>query len=147
MEIKFKEHNKSLIEADLQEYKARPIELDDKGKPVFPSIELWGTVYTDKEAAGKALIESCKTAIKTNAYSFTNVGRYQGFELNIGYDPMKSMYLAQLVGNYYYQTELGTSESGITFEHQEKDGVIAVKINRCDSEKVHALLEKKEVFP
>ena len=110
--ISYMEHNKELIEDDIQDYKARPVKLDDKGKPVFPSIELFGKVYTDKEEAGKALIEACKTAVKANAFGFTNIGHYQGMELNIGYEPMNRVYIAQLVGHEEYQTELGASESG-----------------------------------
>ncbi|MCR5109313.1 MAG: DEAD/DEAH box helicase family protein [Ruminococcus sp.] len=55
---------KADIEADIKEFSSRPVKLDDKGKPVFPSIELFGKVYTDKEEAGKALIDSCKAAVK-----------------------------------------------------------------------------------
>ena len=112
MKIKTYTELKANIEADIQAYKARPVELDDKGKPVFPSIELYGTVYKDKEAAGKALIEACKKAVKLNFSGYTEVGSYQGFKLNIGFEPMNRIYVAQLKGNSDYRAELGASESG-----------------------------------
>jgi len=229
---------KADIEADIKEFSSRPVKLDDKGKPVFPSIELFGKVYTDKEEAGKALIDSCKAAVKQNFSGYTEIGKYQGFQVNIGYEPMNRIYVAQLKGHSEYKVELGASESGnftrldnllhgmddrlknvclqlerlknelseaqtqidapfpheeelaakskrldeltkqlesaadeksaselaeivdpyyiqvdsdaaceklkesgITFEKQEKDGVIAVKINRCDTDKVHQIIE------
>ena len=236
--IKFNELLISNIEKDIKSYSERPIVLDDKGKPVFPSIELFGKVYTDKEEAGKALIEACKQAARADISKNVEVGSYQGFKLNIGYEPMNRVYVATLSGSASYKTELGGSESGnftrldnalsgmedkltaakqqlerlqnqleeamaqldtpfpheeelqakskrldeltkqlesaadekpaselaeivdpyyiqvdsdtafeklkesgITFEKQEKDGIIAVKINRCDTDKVHQILE------
>lgn len=112
MKIKTYQDLKTNIEADIQEYKARPVELDDKGKPVFPSIELGGKVYKDKETAGKALIDACKSAVKVNFSGYTEVGSYQGFKLNIGYEPMNRLYVAQLKGHSEYRAELGASESG-----------------------------------
>jgi archaellum component FlaC len=111
-EIKYMEHNKELIEDDIQDYKARPVQLDDKGKPVFPSIELFGKVYTDKEEAGKALIEACRQAARADITRNVEVGSYQGFKLNIGYEPMNKVYVATLSGAATYKTELGSSESG-----------------------------------
>ena len=112
MKIKTYKELKTNIEADIQDFKARPVTLDDKGKPVFSSIELYGKVYTDKEVAGKALIEACKKAVKTNFSGYTEVGSYQGFKLNIGFEPMNRIYVAQLKGHSDYRAELGASESG-----------------------------------
>ena len=112
MKIKTYKELKTNIEADIQDFKARPVTLDDKGKPVFSSIELYGKVYTDKEVAGKALIEACKKAVKTNFSGYTEVGSYQGFKLNIGFEPMNHIYVAQLKGHSDYRAELGASESG-----------------------------------
>lgn len=110
--IKFSELLISNIEKDIKAYGERPIVLDDKGKPVFPSIELFGKVYTDKDEAGKALIEACKQAARADITRNVEVGSYQGFKLNIGYEPMNRVYVATLSGSASYKTELGGSESG-----------------------------------
>ena len=110
--IKFSELLISNIEKDIKAYNERPIVLDDKGKPVFPSIELFGKVYTDKDEAGKALIEACKQAARADITRNVEVGSYQGFKLNIGYEPMNRVYVATLSGSATYKTELGGSESG-----------------------------------
>ena len=110
--IKFSELLISNIEKDIKAYSERPIVLDDKGKPAFPSIELFGKVYTDKDEAGKALIEACKQAARADITRNVEVGSYQGFKLNIGYEPMNRVYVATLSGSASYKTELGGSESG-----------------------------------
>ena len=58
--------------------------------------------------------------------------------------------VAEIVDPYYIQVNSESAieklkESGITFEKQEKDGVIAVKINRNDKDKVHQLLDNAKV--
>ena len=110
--IKFSEQLISNIEKDIKAYNERTIVLDDKGKPVFPSIELFGKVYTDKEDAGKALIEACKQAARADISKNVEVGNYQGYKLSIGYEPMNRVYVATLSGAAAYKTELGGSESG-----------------------------------
>ena len=110
--IKFSELLISNIEKDIKAYSERPIVLDDKGKPAFPSIELFGKVYTDKDEAGKALIEACRQAARADITRNVEVGSYQGFKLNIGYEPMNKVYVATLSGSATYKTELGGSESG-----------------------------------
>lgn len=110
--IKFSELLISNIEKDIKAYNERTIVLDDKGKPVFPSIELFGKVYTDKEEAGKALIEACKQAARADISKNVEVGSYQGYKLSIGYEPMNRVYIATLSGAAAYKTELGGSESG-----------------------------------
>ena len=110
--IKFSELLISNIEKDIKAYNERTIVLDDKGKPAFPSIELFGKVYTDKDEAGKALIEACRQAARADITRNVEVGSYQGFKLNIGYEPMNKVYVATLSGSSSYKTELGSSESG-----------------------------------
>ena len=110
--IKFSENLISNIEKDIKAYSERPIVLDDKGKPAFPSIELFGKVYTDKDEAGKALIEACRQAARADITRNVEVGSYQGFKLKIGYEPMNKVYVATLSGAAEYKTELGGSESG-----------------------------------
>lgn len=110
--IKFSELLISNIEKDIKAYSERPIVLDDKGKPAFPSIELFGKIYTDKDEAGKALIEACRQAARADITRNVEVGSYQGFKLNIGYEPMNRVYVVTLSGSATYKTELGGSESG-----------------------------------
>ena len=227
------------IKKDIQAYDAIPKQVDEKGKAVFPSIELEGKVYTSKEDAGKALIESCRHAIEKDYTNTTVIGSYQGFVLKAGYDPLNKAFSAVLEGAEKHITSLGTSESGnftrldnllnsmperlerseqqlenlkhqleeakeqlkapfpheeelaakskrleeltkilesaadeptvaeivdpyyiqvnsesaieklkesgITFEKQEKDGIIAIKVNRSDTDKVHNILDNAKV--
>lgn len=97
---------------DIELFKAQPVQLDEKGKPVFPSITLNGKKYTDKEEAGKALIEACKKAVKQDLSKAVEIGSYQGFKLSVGYDPLNQAYAAILEGAAKHKNNLGSSESG-----------------------------------
>ena len=97
---------------DIEHFKEQPIQLDEKGKIVFPSITLYGKKYTDKEEAGKALIEACKKAVKQDLSKAVEVGSYRGFKLSIGYNPLNQAYAAILEGTAKHKNDLGNSESG-----------------------------------
>lgn len=112
MKIKEREEFIKNVEKDIAAYRSRPIPTNEKGKPVFPSIELNGKVYTDKEEAGKALIETCRKAVIGNVGHRIEIGSYQGFKLTVGFDPLNGMYTATLQGAAAHRTELGSSESG-----------------------------------
>ncbi len=58
--------------------------------------------------------------------------------------------VAEIVDPYYIQVNSESAieklkESGITFEKQEKDGIIAIKVNRSDTDKVHNILDNAKV--
>ena len=55
-------------------------------------------INSHKDEAGKALIEACKQAARADITRNVEVGSYQGFKLNIGYEPMNRVYVATLSG-------------------------------------------------
>ena len=75
----------------------------------FNPMELNGAVYTDKEQAGKRLIEICKS---TNSASEVPIGNYRGFDMSIYYEPFYLKYMMALKGSLSYSIELGTDTFG-----------------------------------
>ena len=61
----------------------------------FVGITLQGKHYTDKEAAGKAIIQFCTTAATTEPQ---DIGAYRGFGVSIYYDAGKNQYRLSLKG-------------------------------------------------
>jgi hypothetical protein len=46
-------------------------------------MEILGTFHAEKEAAGKALLEACKTVTATKAQDGHSLGSYRGFPLSL----------------------------------------------------------------
>lgn len=81
------------------------------GEKVFNGMQINETLYgqLDKEAAGKALLTSCKS-IKDSKER--NIGVYRGFNLSIKYDVFFNNYYAHLKGAVDHQVELGSDVYG-----------------------------------
>ena len=78
-------------------------------KDGFSPMEIRGKTYTEKEAAGTALIEICGTVTGSEQ---VRIGTYRGFGLSISFSPISQNYQAMLKGALSHQTSLGTDVHG-----------------------------------
>lgn len=70
----------------------------------FYPMELDGVVYDEKEAAGKALLESCKGS---KGREPRKVGSYRGFDIEIEFDSFTSQFNAHLKNSLTHKVALG----------------------------------------
>jgi len=75
----------------------------------FVGITLQGKHYTDKEAAGKAIIQFCTTTATTEPQ---DMGAYRGFGVSICYDAGKNQYRLSLKGTLSHSIFLGADAIG-----------------------------------
>lgn len=75
----------------------------------FSFMEIKGRVYTDKEEAGKALLESCKTI--GNSLS-QEIGSYRGFKMILNYDVFNNEFNVDLRNAMSHRTILGNDVYG-----------------------------------
>lgn len=68
-----------------------------------------GTAHGDKAEAGRAVLDFAKTLTSPSSVP---LGRYRGFALEIGFDPMSRKFEASVVGARTYKAQLGTDEAG-----------------------------------
>lgn len=64
MKIQYLKNEIKDITSDIEKAKKSPITYDSDGKAVFPSIEINGKIFAEKEEAGKALIEVFQAAVE-----------------------------------------------------------------------------------
>jgi hypothetical protein len=75
----------------------------------FPGMTIDGVTYTEKEPAGKALLEACKS-ITEKGDKF--IGEYMGFKLSIRLERFSEQFNLLLRGNMTYSLDLGTDTFG-----------------------------------
>ena len=80
-----------------------------KPKEGFAGMEIQGKHYTDKEAAGKAIIDVCTKMTSSEA---VEMGQYRGFALSLAYDSTKNEYHMRLKGTMTHVTVLGVDVFG-----------------------------------
>ena len=80
-----------------------------KQKEGFAGMEIQGKHYTDKEAAGKAIIDVCTKMTSSEA---VEMGQYRGFALSLAYDSTKNEYHMRLKGTMTHATVLGVDVFG-----------------------------------
>ncbi|MBQ6944679.1 MAG: helicase [Ruminococcus sp.] len=112
MKIQYLKNEINGITADIEKAKKSPITYDSDGKAVFPSIEINGKVFTDKEEAGKALIAAFQAAVEKDYSKNHEIGNYRGFKLLVAYNPLEKSYSGMLQGEAKHITTLGGSETG-----------------------------------
>jgi N12 class adenine-specific DNA methylase len=92
-----------------------------RGAETFPGLDLVGVRYEDKDAAGKALTELCKTA---TIHSPLQLGSYRGFEMTARYNEIRQAPEITLKGNISHAVGLGDSPSGnMTRINNALDGI------------------------
>ena len=78
-------------------------------KDKFSKMILKGVEYTDKEQAGKALLEVCKT--KTNPDPEI-VGEYRGFKLELGFNSIEKQFTMTMKNKFSHSIFLGSDVYG-----------------------------------
>ena len=72
-------------------------------------MEILGTFYEDKEAAGKAIIDACTTMTGSDAVF---LGQYRGFSTVLAYDGASNEYRMTMKGTLSHTTVLGADIFG-----------------------------------
>lgn len=75
----------------------------------FSPMEVLGTVYTDKKAAGTAILAACKTVTGTDAVP---LGQYRGFSMELSFDSFYNAHQVTLKGTLSHTVNLGTNVFG-----------------------------------
>jgi len=73
------------------------------------SIELDGQVYTERKAAGSALLELCKA---TTGKDFIPIGHYRGFKVELAFDYHEKVHKTTLGHHGWHTTTLGSDIFG-----------------------------------
>ena len=113
-------------------YKADMVHLGEQTQPNedgFSPMEIEGKVYTDKKAAGSAILEACHA--KRNPDS-APLGQYRGFAMELSFDAMRREFQITLKNKMSYSTFLGTDVFG---NIQRLDNVLAEmekRIQTCE---------------
>ena len=100
------------LEKDIASYAAQPVRTDEKGNAMFPSMEIDGKVYADKEEAGAALLDALRKTALHDTTNFFPVASYQGFEISAKFDVFRKCYVGEIKGAATRQVEFGGSEIG-----------------------------------
>ena len=74
----------------------------------FVGMEIKGKAFSDKEAAGEAILAACKLAGSKDV----ELGHYRGFAMRLTYDSMANRMLMVLQGEMSHFVELGTDARG-----------------------------------
>lgn len=75
----------------------------------FSPMKLEGTLYTEKQAAGKKLLE-CVQGLKS--MEVKEIGEYRGFKMEISFDSFSKNIRLKLKNKFSYSLDLGTDVSG-----------------------------------
>jgi len=75
----------------------------------FHGMIINGVEYTEKEPAGKALLEACK---KHDLMSDAPIGKYMGFDMKLSFSSFTKIFSLQLCGTMTYAIDLGMDTFG-----------------------------------
>ena len=78
-------------------------------KDGFCPMEIEGTVYTEKKAAGSAILEACHAMKSPDPVP---LGMYRGFAMELYFDPLSRAYKIILIGSLRHTATLGTDLYG-----------------------------------
>ena len=90
--------------ADIELAKKHP-----KSAEHFPPMLIDEVTYTDKELAGKAILERCKLMTSPEA---VHIGTYRGFQMDMSFDSFSKEYKIILKNELSYTVALGTDTFG-----------------------------------
>ena len=91
-------------EQDVQLVAANP-----KIPDTFPAMEVMGVTYTEKEDAGKAIIDACAKMTGSDAVL---LGQYRGFSMVLAYDSPSNEYRLTMKGTLSHTVVLGADIFG-----------------------------------
>jgi N12 class adenine-specific DNA methylase len=92
------------IQADIQQVAEHPHPKDG-----FAGLDALGHHWSEKENAGGALLEACKTV---KGAAPVDVGNYRSFGLSVSFDSFNKVYTATLQGHRCYNVTLGSDARG-----------------------------------
>ena len=104
-QIKELEEKISAYENDVKQLETNTI----LNKDGFSKMIIKGIEYSEKEQAGKAILEVCKT--KTNS-DLEVIGEYRGFKLELGFDSLERKFTMSMKNKYSYSIFLGDDVYG-----------------------------------
>ena len=94
----------------------------------FTPMELKGTVYSDKKAAGTELLSIC--ACKVNA-DRESIGSYKGLRLDLEFDKFSRTFALGMEGKQRYKVELGSDVFGNIQRMDNFLEALPVRENNC----------------
>lgn len=105
------------LEDDVKQLEENTI-LNEDG---FSKMKIKGVEYTDKEQAGKAILEACKTKMNPD---LEEIGEYRGFKLELGFNSLEKQFTMTMKNKYSYSIFLGSDIYGnITRINNALDGI------------------------
>lgn len=135
------------LEDDVKQLEENTI-LNEDG---FSKMKIKGVEYTDKEQAGKAILETCKT--KTNP-DLEEIGEYRGFKLELGFNSLEKQFTMTMKNKYSYSIFLGSDIYGnITRINNALDGIKdkipdqKLRLEDIEKQLETAKIEVKKPFP
>ena len=97
----------------------------------FSPMEINGVLYTDKKAAGSAILAVCSQMTKPDAVP---LGKYRGFSMEISFDSMRREFEISLKHNMTYSTYLGTDVFGNILRLDNALGEMQRRMEICERE-------------
>ena len=91
--------------ADIDRVKKHP----KPGEDGFCSMEIEGTIHTEKKAAGSAILEACQAMKSPDPVP---LGKYRGFDMTLHFDTVTREYKITLIGSLRHVVPLGTDVFG-----------------------------------
>ncbi len=102
----------SAYEQRIEAYKEDMERLTENTKPNtdgFSPMIVEGITFTEKKAAGSAILEACQNMTSPAAVS---IGRYRGFAMELSFDTLTRNYKVSLIGSLTHTAVLGTDIFG-----------------------------------
>ena len=78
-------------------------------KDGFCPMEIEGTVYAEKKAAGSAILDACRAMKNPDSVP---LGKHRGFDMELYFDPLSREYKITLIGSLRHTATLGTDLHG-----------------------------------
>lgn len=100
-------------------------------KDDFSSMEIEETVYTEKKAAGSAILAACKAMTSPEPVP---LGRYRGFDMELSFDSFGRIYRIAMKGSLSYSTDLGTDIFGNIQRLDNVLGSMEERLTACKQE-------------
>ena len=105
-------HQISAYEQRIEAYKEDMERLAENTKPNtdgFSPMIVEGITFTEKKAAGSAILEACQNMTSPAAVP---IGRYRGFAMELSYDTLTRNYKISMIGSLTHTTALGADIFG-----------------------------------
>ena len=105
----------------------------------FSPMEVEGTVYAEKKAAGSAILEACRAMKNPDPVP---LGRYRGFAMELYLDPLSREYKITLIGSLRHTATLGTDLYG---NIQRLDNTLESLPSRLQNTKDHLTNNRRQL--